>query len=203
MAGITGRLFCLTSSESEPSSATSDWFPSLTMIATNCLMSQLSETVSRQLPRTHSKLWKSEPWQKVKAYLHDLPFKILDDIYDQILSTDQESNLFRNSCQNCSRLASMLKCDWKMVLSDPDLSFLVFWLFFDEQQTKMIKNQNISSPELMDYLSTVKTCLTSARGDYFLWIDSSAHHSFEVGLDSVTSNLGEIVIMAVKYKFYI
>jgi hypothetical protein len=200
MAGITGRLFCLTSSESEPSS---DWFPSLTMIATNCLMSQLSETVSRQLPGTHSKLWKSEPWQKVKAYLHDLPFKILDDIYDQILSTDQESNLFRNSCQNCSRLASMLKCDWKMVLSDPDLSFLVFWLFFDEQQTKMIKNQNISSPELMDYLSTVKTCLTSARGDYFLWIDSSAHHSFQVGLDSVTSNLGEIVIMAVKYKFYI
>ena len=200
MAGITGRLFCLTSSESEPSS---DWFPSLTMIATNCLMSQLSETVSRQLPRTHSKLWKSEPWQKVKAYLHDLPFKILDDIYDQILSTDQESSLFRSSCQNCSRLASMLKCDWKIALSDPDLSFLVFWLFFDEQQTKVIKNQNISSPELMDYLSTVKTSLTSARGDYFLWIDSSAHHNFQVGFDSVTSNLGQIVIMAVKYKFYI
>ena len=179
---MAGRLFCITSPELEASPIqnaqalnfqTSEWFPTLKTLSTSCLMSKLSETLAKEKPRSHNSLWKNELWIKVKTYLHDLPIKILDEIYDQILHTDEDSISFQNSCQNCSRLGSMLKCQWKERLSDPELSFLMFWLFFDEKQTKVIKNQNISSSELMEYLSTVETSLTSARGDYFLWLGTS------------------------------
>ena len=166
------------------------WFPSLMTLAKNRLMTALAETVI-ELP-TVDGLWKEERWKCFKIYLHDLPFGVRNKIYEDILATSEEEVAFQSFCQNCEKFSRMLTNEWKSVLNSEEFHFFVWWLFFDEEQTRTITNGTMWDVSLKKYLGSVKTNLTSIDGDrfYFLFFDDFFRNQTKI--ESVVMSLSQL-----------
>jgi len=110
------------------------WFPSLKYLATNVLMTNVSNAVCNE--RVQERFWENEKWKKLKLYLHNLPFKVLDEIYKSIqfeFVTEEDEKSFRKSCPHCTKLCEVIHEGWKNSFKDPEKSPLAWWILFDEK----------------------------------------------------------------------
>ena len=111
------------------------WFPSLKYLATNVLMTNVTNAICKQ--RVVERFWANEKWKELKPYLQNLPFKVLDEIYKSVqfeLVSDEDEKSLRKSCPHCTKLRDAIKEGWKNSFKDPDRTALVWWILFDEKQ---------------------------------------------------------------------
>ena len=133
------------------------WFPSLETLARNTLKKAVARGVSKVDERKlDGDIWTMESFKSLKSYLHDLPFKMLEEICDEIFHSGDEAISFQNTCPNCSRF-SALQTTWKCSLSSQEFHFLSWWLFFDESRSRtIIKHLRLCEDQLKRYLETTR-----------------------------------------------
>ena len=160
-------------------------------LAKNCIMTTLASKVLH-LPAVDD-VWKEENWKCFKNYLHDLPFSVRSKIYRDILASSEEEVAFQSFCQNCARFSRMLDNCWKSILKSEELHFFVWWLFFDEEQTRTIANgKMLNLVSLKNYLGSVKTNLSSVDGDrYFVLFFDDFFRNHEK-IESVAMSLSQL-----------
>jgi hypothetical protein len=111
------------------------WFPSLKYLSTNILMTTVNDALCRH--RVVDRFWSNEQWKELKSYLHNLPFKVLDEIYKSIqfeFVTEEDERSFRKSCPHCTKLRDVIQEGWKNSFKDPEKSAIVWWILVDERQ---------------------------------------------------------------------
>ena len=142
------RLFTITRDDNRNHLPTTGRVPpSLQSLTKDVLLQSLASVFRGKNASWYpDQIWRDERWIQLKGYLHQLPLNVLQDIFEEVDSFNE------NHDQDCQLCEEKHRPHWMVSLNQR--SFYVWWLFFDEKQTKELRTKFFSRETMEEYLSS-------------------------------------------------
>ena len=168
------RLFTITRDDNRNHLPTTGRVPpSLQSLTKDVLLQSLANVFRGKSASWYpDQIWRDERWIQLKGYLHQLPLNVLQDIFEEVDSFNENHD---DDCQVCEEKH---RPHWMVSLNQR--SFYVWWLFFDEKQTKELRTKFFSRETMEEYLSSVPTGLTFINPAYRVWSERFCQNQSQV-----------------------